>query len=115
MCKVTSQMPRQYPRLHEWQPSNRQVLIEERVLQYFALPFLVRLDHQFPTFFSEFARASLAPLEMLEANLLPINQGHREPVREPGTKFLHEVERQRRSVRTVDMEKPDERIQTGAR
>src|SRR5208283_3894458 len=83
--------------------------------QVLLLSFLIRFDNQLSSCLSEFDRATFAHHKIIELNLLAVNERYCEAVGQPRAEFLHQIERQRRSVWSVGVEKTDEWIKADAR
>src|ERR1035437_4054051 len=85
--------------------------------QLLLLALLIRRYDQLAPRIRELHRPALAPPEVLRPDLLPFPQRPRQSVRQPRAELLHQVQRQRRTVRAFRMEEPDKRIEanTGQR
>ena len=112
---IPSQDTSQKPGLHEEMARNGDLLLKHRMLEGFPFSLLIGFDDGLPTVRCEFDGTSFADDEIPRPDLLAIDKRNDEPIREPGTKFFHEIESQSRTVGPLDMEKADERIKAGRR
>ena len=98
--------------LDKWHLPDAQILIEQRVLHSFLLPFLIGGDDQPASGIGELDGATLALPEMLGTDLAPIDQRNRQPVGDLGAELLHQIEGQRRPIRAFRMKEADEWVET---
>ena len=82
------------------------------MLQRFLLARLVGLNDQLASGVREFHRAALALAEMVRPDLFAVDERHGQPVSQPRAKFLHQIQRQSRTVGTFDVKKTDKRVQS---
>src|SRR6266516_1440830 len=100
---------RQNPGLNERHLSNAEVLLQQWMGQALLFPFLICFDDELATRVGVH-RAAFALVEMSRADLLAIDEGDGEPIRQPRSELFHEVQCQRWPIRPVNVKKADERI-----
>src|SRR5271155_3515917 len=88
---IPAQVPGKNPRLNKRQLPEAKVLIQQRMLQGFLLAGLVRLNHQLSTGIGKLDRPALALSKMFRAGLFAVDERNRQTIRQPGTKFLHQI------------------------
>ncbi len=112
---VASQVAGENPCLHKGNLPDTNLLAEQRVVERFLFAFLIGLDNELPPLVREFNGASFPVFKISGANLLAIDERDGETIREPGAKLFHQIERQRRAVGPVRVEKADEWIEANRR
>src|SRR6266542_1326439 len=105
-------MPGQNPCLHEGQLRHPQTLVEQWMIQTLLLTFLIRFDDEFAPGLRELDRAAFPFPEMLRSDLLTVDQRDGQSIRQPRSKLLHQIQRQRWTIRTVDVQVAHKRIES---
>ena len=111
---VASQMAREHAGLNEGHLADAQLLVQQRVLQGFLLASLVSLNDMLASGFREFHRAALPLAKVFRADLFAVDQRDGQPVGNPRSKFLHQIQRQRRSVGPLGVEKTHKGVEADA-
>jgi hypothetical protein len=86
-------MPREQLRLQEWQKADVDLFAKKQVLQWLALPFLVRGEYRLARILLQKDGPVVELLEIVLRQLASINQGQCQPLAQEGPKLLGQVQR----------------------